>query len=222
MQLAARATVFLALLGVLAVFLPVGQIDVAGGWGRAATSRSFYQIGRSTGAIRELIAEYQASTAKKIGARALDKIAPRLRGKAGSAASDVQDAMSTLDELRDEDVKLVGTIVSTVMWSLIGLNLAVVILLYGVNAATSRLRVAAAVLAAFLVGVLSVALYLVLDRVVVEANAEIGAPVFLLRFGAYLIPLAGAGMFLAAIAMVVGYVRTRGQMAAMARASHAR
>lgn len=214
---AARAAIVLAFFCMVGVFLPAGRLDLGGKYAAGHTSRSFFQIGKSTGAVRTFVARYQASTAKRIGAKALDKVAPHLPGRLRGDAGDVQDAMTTLDDLRDEDVKLVGRIVATTMWSLLALNLLVIALLYGTTEHTRRLRVAAALAVSLVTALVAVAVCLVLRTVVAEANAEIEAPLFALRGGAYIMPATAVASFLATIAWFVFYLRARARTRAFLR-----
>lgn len=215
MRVAAQAAIVCALLCVLGVFLPAGRLDLGGKLGASRTSRSFYQLGKSTDAVRAFLARYRASTAKHLGAKALDKLAPHLPGRLQSPTREVQDAMATLDELRDEDVRTVGTITAVTMWSLLALNLVVIALVFRTDGRTARLRVAAALVGSLLTAAIAVAVHLVLRTVVAEANAEVERTLFSLRGGAYLMPVAAVASTLAVIAWFAAYVRVRGRMAAV-------
>jgi hypothetical protein len=208
-RLAASAAIVCALLCMVGVFLPAGQLDTGNRLVSHRTSQSLFQLGKSTDAVRAFVARYQQSTARKLGAKALDKLAPRLPGRLQSRAADVQDLNATLDAIRDEDVELVGKVTAATLWSLLGANLLVIALLFRLRARSSRLRVAAALLASLLTAALAVAVYLVLDRVVLEANREIGRPLFALRAGAYLMPAAAVAGFAAVVVTLIAYVRAR-------------
>lgn len=209
LPLAAKAGLLGALLCVLAVFLPAAQLTIGGRLTQHRTSASFFELGRSQGAVEHFLKTYRQSTAKKIGAKVLDKVTPRLRGRAQSGAVDVQDALATLDSLRDEDVRTVGTIAAVTLWTLLGLNLALLALLYGVSVRSARLRIAAAALVALLAAAMGAAIYLVLRRVVDEANAELGANLLDLRGGAYLIPIATSLAGLSVLVVVIDFIRLR-------------
>ena len=219
MRIAAQAAVVCALACGLGVFLPAARLDVGGRLALGPTSRSFYQLGQSTDEVRGFLARYRQSTAKYVGSRALDKLAPRLPGRLQSPSRDVQDAIATLDELRDEDVKTVGTIAAATMWSLLALNLLVIALVFGTDGRTRRLRVAAALAVSIVTAVVAVAVHAVFRIVVAEANAEVGSAILTLRGGAYLMPLAAVASTVAVIAWFVSYVRIRGKLRAVAIAA---
>lgn len=210
-----------ALICLIAAFLPAGQLDVGGRLFAAKTTRSLWQLGHSSDGVRAFLRSYQKSTAKKIGAKVLDKVADRLPGRARSTAGDVQDALATLDSLKDEDVKLVGKIVSAVLWSLLGLCLVLAVLAFGLSPTSHALRLIATVLVALILAALTVAIYLVLDRVVIEANAEVERQLFTLRYASWLMPLGGVGALLASLASIVGFVRGRRRLAATPAAAPA-
>lgn len=209
-----RTLSWLAMLGAftcaLAVFFPAAQLRLGGGVVTAkTTSASFFQLGRSTDSVKAFLADYRESRVKKIGAKALDKLQPRLRGRLGSGAADVQDAMATLDALEDEDVELVGLITAATMWTLLAANLLLIALLLGIHPGSSRWRVGGAIAVSLLTAALALAVYLVLDRVVLEANREIGRPLFSLRPGAYVMPAAAIAAFVLTVAATIAYARAR-------------
>lgn len=205
--------IFCALGCVLGVFLPAGQLQVGGRIAQSTTSRSLYQIGKSTDSVESFLAKYRSSSARKLGAKALDKIAPKLPGRIQDQLGDVQDANATIESLKAEDIETVGAITAAVMWSLLGLNLILVALLVGVQPRSSRLRLAGAVVMALVTALLAVAVYVVLDQVVLAANEELGRPMFTLRGGAYVMPVAGVAAFVMVIITLVLYVRARGRLA---------
>lgn len=209
MESAARAAIVAAFACLVGVFLPAARLDVGGKLAAGATSRSFFTLGQSGGAVRSFLASYRQSTAKKIGAKALDKLAPHLPGKLKSPAGDVQDAIATLDELEDEDVARVGTIAAATMWSLLALELGLIALLYKTSARTRRLRVAGALVVATLGAVIAVAVCLVLRLVVREANAELERELLTVRGGTYVMPIAAVAALLGTLVWFVGYLRAR-------------
>lgn len=209
MVTAARAAILCACLCVIGVFLPAGEVAVKTPLSTHARAASLWELGHSTGAAKKFLDRYRKSYAKRIGAKVLDKVGSRLHGKLGSGVADVQDAMSTLDELKDSDVDTVGTAIAAVMWGLAGLCALVIALAYGADVTSGRARMVAAGVVALLVAVVGVAVHLVLRRVVAEANGELGHALFGLRGGAYMIPLAAIGAAVSVAAMVIAYVRVR-------------
>lgn len=209
MRTATLAVAVSALVCVIAAFLPVGHLDVGGRLFAAKTSRSLWALGHSSDGVRDFLASYKQSTAKKLGAKVLDKVADKLPGRARARAGDVQDVMATLDELRDEDVKLVGQIVAGVLWGVLGLSVALALLAWGLTPRSHALRLIGTIALAVILAALTVAVHLVLERVVREANAEVERELFTLRYGATLLPVGGVGALLASVLATVGFVRGR-------------
>ncbi|HUQ04789.1 MAG TPA: hypothetical protein VM261_19945 [Kofleriaceae bacterium] len=209
MRAAVWAYLVCAFICVVAVFLPAGQMALGPPALAKRESLSLYQVANSQDTVQSILKKYRGSASRVVGGVVLGKVSPHLKGRAASGASDVRDAMDALDSLKDEDVKTVGTIATATMWALIALQIIAALLLFGVATVTSRVRVIAALLAAALSAAIGVAILLVLQRVVLEANKEIELEMFSLRIGAYLIPLAACAGLAAAIAVLVLQTRER-------------
>jgi len=198
---------------VVGVFLPAGELTI----GPPAVARheavSLYQVSNSQSTVQSVLAKYRGSKTRVVGAVVLGKVAPHLKGKVREGASDVQDAMDALDSLKDEDVKTVGTITSVTMWTLLALQVLTALVLFGITTMTSRWRIVGALVATALSAAIGVAILLVLQRVVAEANQEIELEMFSLRIGAYLIPIAACAGLAAVVAVLVMQVRDRAALA---------
>ncbi len=218
-QLAVRAAILCACLCVAGIFLPVGEVSVRTPVSTHTRSASLYQLGARKDAAKQFLHKYRGSMARKVGAKALDKLAGKLHGgRIRDGVVDAQDAMATLDALKDEDVDTVGGIIVAVMWSLIGMNALMPALVYGAHVGSRRVRIAAAAVVAAVTALAAIGVHLVVARVASEANAELGAPLFALRGGAYMIPLAAIAGAVAVGVMVAGYVRARARLVAAATA----
>ena len=222
MRVTVSAAILCAALCIIGVFLPaghlglrtrVGRLDIGSRVGTVSTSRSLYQLGVNSDAVRDFVDRYRQSTGRKLGGKALDKVAPRLPDALRWRAEELQYMNASLDAIRDEDLETVGTATAATMWSLLGLDVLAIILLFGIGARTSRLRVAAALVVSLLAAALAVAVYLVLGRVVLEANRELRSELFSLRGGAHLMPAAAVASFAATVATLVLYIRARGRLA---------
>lgn len=219
MQLAVRAAILCACLCVVGIFMPAGQVSVRTPVSTHTRAASLYDLGARKDAAKDFLHKYRGSMARKLGAKALDKLAGKLRGgRIRDGVVDAQDAMATLDALKDEDVDTVGTIIVAVMWSLIGLNVLTIALVYGAHVGSRRVRIAAVAAASTVTTLAAIAVHLVLARVATEANREIGATLFSLRGGAYMMPLAAIAGSIAVGVMLVGYLRSRARLAAAATA----
>jgi hypothetical protein len=198
-----------AFICVVAVFLPAGEMTIGKGAVAKHENVSLFQVADSQGTVESVLAKYRGSKARKVGAAVLGHVAPHLKGKVAEGASDVQDAMDALDSLKDEDVKKVGTITTATMWTLLALQVLTAILLFGLTTMTSRWRVVGALVATAVSAAIGIAILLVLQRVVAEANQEVELEMFALRVGAYLIPVAACAGLAAVIAVLVLQSRER-------------
>ena len=206
------AFVVCALLCCVGLFLPAGRLTVAAGSpAEQERSISLWTLGGSKDSVRRFIDGFKGSSAKQLGKVVLGKVAPRLKGRLGSQATDVHDAMVALDEVRDEDVETVGTAAAITVWSLLGLNLLIAGLLIKTDPQTGRgrWRVFVALALALVLAAAGVATHLVLRTVVAAGNDELGYPMLSLRAGAYLIPIAAIAGTVAVIALLVAFVRRR-------------
>lgn len=213
MRAAVWAYLVCAFVCIVAVFLPAGQMTIGPPGLAKHEALSLYQVADSRDTVQSVLKKYRGSTSRAVGAVVLGKVSPHLKGRAASGASDVKDAMDALDSLKDEDVKTVGTITSVTMWTLLALQVAAGLVLFGITTMTSRWRIAGALVAAALSAAIGVAILLVLQRVVLEANREIELQLFSLRIGAYLIPLAAGAGLVSVIAILVLQARERAAFA---------
>jgi hypothetical protein len=211
--LAVRAAIVCACLCVIAAFLPAGEVVVTTPLKTHRRAASLYQLGSSSDAAKQFLARYRGSLTKRVGEKVLEKVSTRLRGRLAQGASDAQDALTTLDSIRDEDVDTVGRAVMFTLYALVGLHLAVVLLWFRVGPRSRRLRVAFAAAASVIAAALAVAIYFVLDRIVTEANAEVGRSMFALRGGATILLVCGVALLASAGAVVVTYIQLRRRLA---------
>lgn len=196
-----------ALLCCVGLFLPAGQLDLTGKSMIAPATISLYKLGKSDEAVQDFLHGYRSSTSKKVGRKVLDKVAPHLKGRVASDASDVQDAMAALDTIKDEDVHTVGKIAAGLFWSLLALNLLGAYLIIGAHPAGGRGRGRAigALATSVVAAVLAIAIHFVLREVVAAANDEVDRDLLSLRAGAYVIPVAAVLAVVAAIATLIAF-----------------
>ena len=218
MRIAGMAAIVCTCLSLAALFLPSGELVIREPMATHRAARSLYELGKSSGAVRGFLAKYRTSTAKKLGAKALDKLAPHLPDRYRGPAAELQDALTVLDGLRDRDIDTAGKVMTTILWSLISLQVLLILLVQGTEATTSRIRIYLALLIALLATAVAIGVYLALQRIVATANAELERELFRLRSGSWLLPASALAATVAVVAWLVGHARARGQLRAIAAA----
>lgn len=204
MRVVSWAFVLCTLLGAIAAFLPSVELgsQVIG----RHVKLSLYTASTDRAAVRKLLAVYHASEARQTGGELVRAVSPKLRGRAAAAIGDLRDAMDTLDDTSDDDVRTAGTIFTIALWTLLGLDALMIALVFR---QLSRARyhrgalIAALVLSVLAAGV-AVALAIACRVAVWEANDAVGATVLTLAAGAYVLPLAAiAGLILAVVLVIL-------------------
>jgi hypothetical protein len=196
-------------LSLATVFLPSGELTIRQPTATHRAVRSLYELGRSSDQVRAFIDDFRASPAKKVGARALDRLSPHLRGRLGEQAADVREAVAILDGLEDEELDTAGQVMAGVLWTMIGLHVLLVLLLMGTDVGTRRARVVLALVVAVLTAAMAIGVFVALDRIVDAANAEVGRAIFALQTGAYLLPAAALVSLAVVVAVVVTHAAAR-------------
>lgn len=204
-------------LSLASVFLPSGELTIRQPTATHRAARSLYELGRSSDQVRAFIDGFRASPAKRVGVKALDRLSPHLGGRVGGRvgsrlgeqAADVREAVAILDGLDDEELDTAGTVMATVLWSLIGLHVLLVVLLMGTDVGTRRARVVGALVVAVLTAAMAIGVFVALDQLVDAANAEVGRAIFALRPGAYLLPAAALLSLAVMVAVVVTHAAAR-------------
>ena len=204
MRVASWLFVLCAALGAVGVFLPSIELRPGG----AAVSRradfSLYKVASDRATARRLLAMYRASEHRRVGAKILHGVAPRVAGRARAALDDARDAMATLDDVSDDDVRIAGIALVVALCVLLGLDAIMAAVVFGelTRGGHRRGRHVAAMIAALIVAVIGIALHVVCREAVWQANDEIGRSALSLGPGAYVVPLAGVAAFALAIVLV--------------------
>ncbi len=204
MRVASWAFVLCAALGAAGVFLP--GIDLRFG-GRAVTRRaqlSLHAASTDRELVRSLIAAYHRNSRRQLGAQLVRTVTPRASGRPRAALEDARDAMATLDEVSDDDVRTAGTVFTIVLWALLGLDAVMAGLVFGelMSGAYRRGRLIAALAASVAAAAIAIALHLACREAVWEANDEVGRTTVVLAAGAYVIPIAAVAALVAAVVLV--------------------
>jgi hypothetical protein len=184
-----------AVVVLVAVFVPSIAVEVHGFTPRKA-SLSLYKISTDRGIARALFGRYSHSQGRKVGEALTAALVPRM-GSNKVHLDDAQDAMSTLDELSDEDVKHAGWAIMGAVWALILLSIVMAGLVIGelVRPEVRTRRTIVAAVLSLVVAALGVGAHLGCGEAVFQANDEIGRDLLALAVGAYLLPVAAVVAF---------------------------
>lgn len=212
MRAVAWVVIVATVLGAIALFLPSLELRIAGKAVSRRTAVSLYKVAHDRALVRKLIATYHRSEKRKLGDRLIHAASPHVDGELAhhlgrvrDAFDDTRDAMDTLDDTSDEDVRAATTMFTIIVWTLLGLD-AVLVLVVAVPLIGGQGRRGGGVLtiaSAFLIAAISIALHALCRVVAWEANDEIGHSAVALTAGAYLLPIAAVLGLVAAIARVV-------------------
>ena len=198
MRIASWAFVLCTLLGVVALFLPC--IELSLGEGRGV---SIYKVQADRELARRFIVGYGKH--KQTSNAFVKTLMPHTKGRAHDALDDANDAMSTLDDISEDDAKTAGKALAVVVWAFLGLSVigGALVLRQLVQGVYRRGGIAIAAVIALLTTAVAIGLHVGCREAVFEANDEIGKVAFVLGFGAWLLPVATGAALLAAIALFV-------------------
>src|SRR5437879_5271253 len=121
MRLASWAVVVCALIGATGVFLPSLEVEIHGIALGRRTSVSLYQAREDRDVVRRLLAAYRHSKGRRTGEAIAGSSMPRLV-KSRLHLDDARDAMSSLDDISDADIRHVGTILAIAIWAFLALE----------------------------------------------------------------------------------------------------
>jgi len=202
-RVASWAYVLCAVLVAVALFLPSFELR-AGGRISKRTERSLHQVSADRAMIHRMLVAYHSSGKRKLGTKIVRAVTPRATGRPRAALEDARDAMDTLDDVTDDDIKQAGRILTIVVWSVIGLEVLMILLVFGELARERyrRWRHVIALLGALVVALTAIALHVVSREAAWQVNDEIGRTILVLGPGAYAMPLAAIGGLIAAVVLV--------------------
>ncbi len=207
MRAASQAFVLCTLLSVVGIFLPSVELRVSGVGGMLLGKRaelSFYTANTKRDVVRAMVASYHRAPGKGYGAAVAGALMPKVGKRTRSYLDDARSAMSTLDEINDEDLGTAATILNVTLWAVLALHLlmAAIVINEMRRPSDRRRRIAFALALSVIVTAVAVGMHLICREAVAAANDEVGARVLRLGVGAYMMPLAALGTLGAAIAML--------------------
>ena len=204
MRVAGWAYVLCAALVAAAIFVPSLDLRVGGATVSKRAERSLHQVSGDRALIHRMLVAYHGSAKRKIGTKIVRAVTPRTSGRSRAALEDARDAMDTLDDVTDDDIKHAGTILTMTLWALIGLEAALALLVFTqlMRGTFQRWRLVLALMGALVVAAVAIALHLVLREAVWQVNDEVSRTILVLGPGAYALPLAAIAALVAAVVLV--------------------
>ena len=208
MRVASWVVVVCALVGAAGMFLPSVELQVGGTSFGRRTSLSLYQAHSDREFVRRFVASYGKSSGRRTGEALAAVLLPHAWGRTKGHIDDAHSAMTTLDEVGDDDIKTVYRILTIAIWAFLTLQTIIAALVFGemTDGTRRRGRLIAALVMSIVVTAVGVAIHLICREAVWQANDNLGYDAIGLAVGAYLIPIAAIG---GSIAMVVLLVRSR-------------
>jgi hypothetical protein len=195
--------VLCAALGIVGAFLPSVELTLRGQAVSERTQVSLYEASANRERVRELMDAYRRSARRELGGDLLRAASQRTSGRLRGAIDGARDAMDTLDHVGEDEVRTAGTLFTVTLWSLLGLEALIVVLMFPqlIRGSYGRGRLVAALATAVVVA--AIALHAACREAVAQANAELGRTTLVLAAGAYVIPLAAVAALVAALILVV-------------------
>jgi len=197
--------VLCALAAATGVFMPCLEITAVR---TKHGSVSLYEASTHRALARKLIAAYQKSRGRALGELITGAALKHVKNE---YVGDASDAMSTLDEVSDQDVAMAGTALVVAIWLFLALQAIGGVLVLGqlVGDVWRRRRLVAIVAMAVVSSVIGVAMMLVCREAAWQANDEIGRAFLGAGAGVYVMTVASlAGLACAIVRLVAGARRT--------------
>jgi hypothetical protein len=203
-RIACWVFVIAAAVGAVGVFLPSIEVQLGGKSVSRRTEISLYTASRNRELARRLVAAYHASERRKLGGDIVRTVSPRVGGRVRSVLEDARDAMDTLDDTRDDDVRTAGILFTGALIALLAVDAFMILLVFpSLMRGSFRLPALIAALATSVLGTaIALALHIGCRVVVWRANDEVGYSTLALAPGAYVIPAAALVGLGAMIAMI--------------------
>jgi hypothetical protein len=167
---------------------------------------SLYELGTHRALATRVIAAYHKSSGRKL-AEVLAGVA--VKHSKNEYLGDANDAMTTLDDVSDQDVKTLGTVLVVVIWAYLALQAVMGLLVLGSLAGDvyRKRRLALVTGLSVLSSAIAVGLLMACREAAWEANDEIGHAVLGVGAGPYLMAVASVTGLVAIATVLVGHLR---------------
>ncbi len=211
MRIASWALIVCAMVAALGLFMPCLEVRIHGALLSKRTTLSLYSANNHEDLVRKLLRAYRTSSRRHLGATVIEAARSRVHGRLGDALGDARDAMDTLDDVTDDDVRHAGTALAATVWTFLGLASVVIALAFveTMRASYRKRRLVAALVATVFIAAIGVAIFLGCRELAWEANDELGADAVKLGIAAYVIPIASVSALASAVLLLVRRSRER-------------
>ena len=205
MRVVSWVFVLCALAAATGVFMPCLEITAVR---TKHGSVSLYEASTHRALARKLIAAYQKSRGRALGELVTGAALKHVKNE---YVGDASDAMSTLDEVSDQDVAMAGTALVVAIWLFLALQAIGGVLVLGqlVGDVWRRRRLIAIVAMAVVSSVIGVAMMLVCREAAWQANDEIGRAILGAGTSVYVMAVASLAGLACAIAAAIGRLKTK-------------
>jgi hypothetical protein len=193
------------------VFLPAVELH-AGSYslGKRGTL-SLYQANTDRDFIRRVFAGYHASSRKKLGEAIVGEMMPRVGGKLHGHLDDVHSAMTSADDVSDDDIRTATIALAVAIWAVLALELAMAALVVHqlMRERFTGKRLIGATAMSLVVAAVAVVAHIIVREAVFEANDDLGKDVVAVSYGSYMMLVAAIGAVVAGVTCVVIHYRNR-------------
>jgi len=209
LRIASWIVVVCALVGALGIVMPAFEVPIAGHVMSKRETLSLRKAAGDRALVRKVLAAYRGSAGTRVGGKVLAKVRPHAHGRLDEYLGDASDAMDTLSGISDDDARTYGTLFAVVLWSFVGLNVAMAVfaLVGVVRGRYRRAHLVVDVVLAVVVAAVGAAIFYGCKLAVFEANDEIGSDVLALGSAPYVILAVVVGALVATVAALVVDVR---------------
>jgi hypothetical protein len=204
-RIASWVFVACAVVAALGVFLPA--IEVGSHVISRRQTLSLRQAAGDRQTVRKLLAAYRRTGGTH--AELVSRANAHASGKLKDVLGDANDAMDTLGGISDDDAKAAGTALLVVVWTFVGLCIAMAVLVFldVVAGRYQRWKIITALVVAVVVAAIAVAMRYALGEVAFEANDEIGRDAIGVGSAATVLPVAAIGAVCAIVTLLVMHIR---------------
>jgi hypothetical protein len=167
---------------------------------------SLYDAGRHRAIASRLIAAYHKSHGRELAELLTGRMLSHLKNE---YLGDAHDAMTTLDDVSDQDIRRAGTVLVVAIWLFIVLHALAALLVLGqlVGDVWRRRRLLAIVGLALADTAIGVGLYIACKEAAFQVNDEVGARILAAGPGPLVMAAASVVGLASAIAVAIGRLR---------------